>query len=341
MPELPEVEYTARQVRAVLVGASIAEAQVFWGRSIARPDPDTFRQEVAGRRIEGVRRRGKLLLLDLSGDYLLTIHRRMTGNLLVLSPGWRLDCQLLQQDQASWDRLGPAFVNEGYQCRCLEKQRGEQEETLCLLHDQPFYCRVCFTLADGRLLLYNDLRKFGKLALWPHTQEAEALAGLGLEPLDPDFTSERLAMLLQGKKRPIKQVLLEQTLIAGLGNIYADEALFAAAIHPLRRADTLSFDEVVALRQAIVAVLQLGIEHGGTSFNDYRGLWGEAGNNYAHMQVYQRTGQPCRRCGTAIQRMSIAQRSTHFCPHCQPISQLASSESCNQPSVVSRRITEV
>ncbi|WP_069802890.1 bifunctional DNA-formamidopyrimidine glycosylase/DNA-(apurinic or apyrimidinic site) lyase [Thermogemmatispora onikobensis] len=330
MPELPEVEYTARQVRAALVGASIAEALVFWERSIARPDSDAFCQEIAGRRIEGVRRRGKLLLLDLSGDYLLTIHRRMTGNLLVLPPGWHLDCRLRKQDRASWERVGPAFLNESYQCRCQEKRQGEQEETLCLLHDQPFYCRVCFTLADGRRLLYNDLRKFGKLALWSRGQEAEALAGLGLEPLGPDFTSERLALLLQGKKRPIKQVLLEQTLIAGLGNIYADEALFVASIHPLRRADTLSCEEVAVLRQAIVAVLQLGIEHGGTSFNDYRGLWGEAGSNYAHMQVYQRTGQPCRRCGTAIQRISVAQRSTHFCPHCQPVSQSAR-PSCGQP----------
>nr|BBH94859.1 formamidopyrimidine-DNA glycosylase [Thermogemmatispora argillosa] len=318
MPELPEVEYTARQVRDALLGACIIEAQVFWARSIARPDSATFCQAIAGQRIEGVRRRGKLLLLDLSGDYLLTIHRRMTGNLLVLPPGWRLDRRLQEQDRALWERLGPTFVNEGYQCRCQEKQQEGQEETLCLRHDQPFYCRVCFTLADGRRLLYNDLRKFGKLALWPRAQEAEALAGLGLEPLAPDFTAERLGQLLQGKKRPLKQVLLEQTLIAGLGNIYADEALFLAAIHPLRRADTLSSEEVAALRQAIVAVLQLGIEHGGTSFNDYRGLWGEAGNNYAHVQVYQRTGQPCRRCGTPIQRIIVAQRSTHFCPTCQP-----------------------
>ncbi|MBX5450926.1 bifunctional DNA-formamidopyrimidine glycosylase/DNA-(apurinic or apyrimidinic site) lyase [Thermogemmatispora sp.] len=318
MPELPEVEYTARQVRAALVGACIIEAQVFWERSIARPDSATFCQIIVGRRIEGVRRRGKLLLLDLSGDYLLTIHRRMTGNLLVLPPGWRLDCHLQQQDRARWERLGPAFVNEEYQCRCQEPAQKVQEETLCLQHDQPFYCRVCFTLADGRRLLYNDLRKFGKLALWPRAQEAEALAGLGLEPLAPDFTNERLWQLLQGKKRPIKQVLLEQTLIAGLGNIYADEALYLAAIHPLRRADTLNFEEVAILRQAIVAVLQLGIEHGGTSFNDYRGLWGEAGSNYAHMQVYQRTGQACRRCGTPIQRIIVAQRGTHFCPTCQP-----------------------
>ncbi|WP_376796062.1 bifunctional DNA-formamidopyrimidine glycosylase/DNA-(apurinic or apyrimidinic site) lyase [Thermogemmatispora sp.] len=324
MPELPEVEYTARQVRAALLGASISEAQVFWERSIARPDSAAFCQEIAGRRIEGVRRRGKLLLLDLSGDYLLTIHRRMTGNLLVLPPGWRLDSRLQHQDRAAWERMGPTFVNDRYQCCCHEKRQKEYEETLCLQHDQPFYCRVCFTLADGRRLLYNDLRKFGKLALWPRAQESQALAGLGLEPLAPDFTSERLGWLLQGRRQPIKQVLLAQELIAGLGNIYADEALFMAAIHPLRRAETLSSEEVAALRQAIVTVLLRGIEHGGTSFNDYRGLWGEAGSNYAHMQVYQRTGQPCRRCGAPIQRITVAQRSTHFCPRCQPASSVAS-----------------
>jgi formamidopyrimidine-DNA glycosylase len=140
---------------------------------------------------------------------------------------------------------------------------------------------------------------------------------LGPEPLSPEFTAERLGKALAQRKSRIKQVLLDQRVIAGVGNIYADEALFTAGIHPLRRADQLTPAEVRALRDAIVATLTLGIEHGGTSFNDYRDLWGEAGDNYNHVRVYQREGQPCLRCGTIIERIVLAQRSTHFCPGCQ------------------------
>jgi formamidopyrimidine-DNA glycosylase len=314
MPELPEVEYTARQVRAALLGATIAEARIFWERTIGHPAGPAFATEIRGRRIEGVRRRGKWLLLDLSGDWLLTIHRRMTGNLLILSSGWRLDCRLREQEPAAWKKLGPRFERSDYSCCCAE----QNQETPCLLHAQPFYCRVCFDLGDGRRLLFNDLRKFGRIELWPRAQEQEALAGLGVEPLSEQFTAERLTELLRGRRRAIKQVLLEQEVIAGLGNIYADEALHRAALHPLRRADSLTSGEIDALRRAIVEVLLLGIEHGGTSFNDYRGLWGEAGTNYAHVRVYQRTGQPCLCCGMPIARIVVAQRSTHFCPRCQP-----------------------
>jgi formamidopyrimidine-DNA glycosylase len=110
---------------------------------------------------------------------------------------------------------------------------------------------------------------------------------------------------------------MNQAVIAGIGNIYADEALYYASIHPLRPASSLSRDEVRLLHEGIVSVLSLGIEHGGTSFNEYRDLWGEAGDNYNHVRVYQREGEPCPRCGTAIERIVVAQRGTHFCPNCQ------------------------
>jgi len=147
----------------------------------------------------------------------------------------------------------------------------------------------------------------------------EALDGLGPEPLSDEFTVEGLAQALAGRKGAIKQVLLAQEIIAGLGNIYADEALFYASIHPLRRANTLTHVEVARLREGIVSVLTLGIEHGGTSFSEYRDLWGEAGDNYNHVRVYHRQGQPCLRCGTPIERITVGQRSTHFCPNCQKL----------------------
>jgi len=306
MPELPEVEYTARQLRATIVGATMTEALVFWERTICHPDLPDFLAEIAERQIIGVRRRGKFLLLDLSGKLFLSIHRRMTGNLLLLPLGWEIDTSLRETNPAAWSTKGPTLRNQGHaQC--------SPDSSDCS------YCRVCFNLVDGRRLLFTDPRKFGRIELWPCEREEEALAGLGPEPLSDEFTVEGLAEALVGRKGAIKQMLLAQEVVAGLGNIYADEALFYAAIHPLRRADSLTSAEVKALHEGIVSVLTLGIEHGGTSFNDYRDLWGEAGENYDHVRVYQQDGKPCVRCGTPIERIVIAQRGTHFCPGCQKL----------------------
>ena len=303
MPELPEVEYTARQLRAEIVGATISKAHVFWERSIGHPALPDFLLEVSERRIEGVRRRGKFLLLDLSGDLVLTIHRRMTGNFLLLSPGWLLDTSLQSDDPIAWSTRGPTFAPET-----------PIEHTYS--HELS-YCRVCFDLSDGRRLLFTDPRKFGRIELWPREQEAVALKGLGPEPLSSAFSAEYLAEALAKRKTGIKQMLLDQTLVAGVGNIYADEALFYARVHPLRSAASLTPDEVRALHEGIVTVLTRAIEHGGTSFNDYRDLWGEAGDNYNHVHVYKQEGKPCDRCGSLIERLVIAQRGAHFCPGCQ------------------------
>jgi formamidopyrimidine-DNA glycosylase len=305
MPELPEVEYTARQLRAAIISATIQDTQVFWERTIGHPGLPDFLAEIAGRSILGVRRRGKYLVLDLSGDLIVTMHRRMTGNLLLLPPGWEIDTSLRERDPAAWNTRGPAFYASG--------DAGEVDPV------ELRYCRVCFNLSDGRRLAYTDPRKFGRIELWPREREMEALAGLGVEPLEEEFTVEGLARSLAGRRGAIKQVLLDQMVIAGLGNIYADEALYYAYIHPLRLAPSLSADEVRLLHEGIVAVLTLGIEHGGTSFSEYRDLWGEAGDNFNHVRVYQQDGKPCARCGTLIERIVVGQRGTHFCPGCQKL----------------------
>jgi formamidopyrimidine-DNA glycosylase len=310
MPELPEVEYTARQLREAIIGAKIREVLVFWERTIGHPDLPDFQAGVANREILSVRRRGKFLILDLSGEFILTIHRRMTGNLLLLPRGWEIDTSLKTSDPFTWNIKGPLihrYSNNGAETTT--------EETSSDL----LYCRVCFNLADKRRLLFTDPRKFGRIELWSREREQEALKNLGTEPLSEDFTLEILAKSLAGRKSPIKQVLLNQEVVAGLGNIYADEALYYASIHPLRRANSLTPIEVQLLHEGIVSVLTLGIEHGGTSFNEYRDLWGEAGDNYNHVRVYHQQGKPCLRCGTPIERIVVAQRSTHFCPHCQKL----------------------
>jgi formamidopyrimidine-DNA glycosylase len=312
MPELPEVEHTARQLHHAIVGATIHDALIFWERTIGHPDPAGFLAEIADRSILGVRRRGKFLLVDLSGQLILTIHRRMTGNLLLLPRGWEIDTGLQSGDPVAWNIKGPTFRKSGDDGAASTGSSTIEESNL-------LYCRVCFNLADGRRLLFTDPRKFGRIELWPSACESEALKGLGPEPLSQDFTVETLAKSLSARKGAIKQVLLNQEVVAGLGNIYADEALFYASIHPLRHANTLTPLEIQRLHEGIVSVLTLGIEHGGTSFNEYRDLGGEAGDNYNHVRVYHQQGKPCVRCGTPVERIIVAQRGTHFCPGCQKL----------------------
>ncbi len=282
MPELPEVEYVARQLRQTLVGRTIADVRVNWPRTIAHPDVPTFCAELPGARVLGVDRRAKFLLISLSREQALVIHRRMTGNLLLFPAAI---------EHSPWEAV-----------------------------DDP-YCRAVFLLDDGRRLVFTDPRKFGRIALYPAAELSRALGGLGLEPLSQEFTTTALARLLAGRARQMKPLLLDQTCIAGIGNIYADEALFHAGIHPLRQAQTLTPDEVARLHTAIREVLTLGIEHGGTTFGRHQDIWGEAGRNRDHLAVYQRAGAPCLRCGTPLVRIVVAQRGTHFCPTCQPLPQ--------------------
>lgn len=270
MPELPEVEYVARQLREALIGRRIVATHVLWARSIQGMDPAEFEARVRDRTVVEVGRRAKYLLLRLDDGQTLIVHRRMSGNLVFAAPD----------------------------------------------DDEP-YVRVAFDLDDGRRLLYTDPRKFGRLALVEQDALPNAFATLGPEPLEESFTPDVLATRLAGKQRAIKAVLMDQSVVAGLGNIYADESLYHARIHPLRRADSLSKAEIAALRDAIQATLLTGIEHGGTTFGRHRDVYNEAGRNLEHVEVYRHTGEPCPRCGTPIQRIVVTQRGTHFCPSCQ------------------------
>lgn len=328
MPELPEVEFTARQLHATVLGALIRDVQVFWERAISRPAPAVFRSLLPGQRILQVRRRGKYLLFDLGRattaepELLMTVHRRMTGNLYLLPPGWEIDERLRTENPVAWQTRGPAFVYRAPVSAGSGPALVREAETVYYDAEELSHCRVCFDLADERRLLFNDARKFGRIELWPAESESEALAGLGPEPLSPAFTVDVLANHLAGRKGALKTVLLAQETVAGLGNIYADEALFSARLHPLRPAGSLTLAELQRLHAAIISVLTLGIEHGGTTFSGYRGLRGELGAHYDHLKAYHRAGEIrlCMRCGGQIASQVIAQRTAHFCPHCQPLS---------------------
>ncbi len=173
------------------------------------------------------------------------------------------------------------------------------------------YDRVVINLVSAYRLAFSNIRKFGRL--WFTTDPQTVFGKLGLEPLDPGFTGERLYRMLQDRTRQIKPLLMDQTFIAGLGNIYTDEALFRAGIHPLCKSDQITPGQAVRLQQALQAVLRQGIRQFGASLDwIYRG--GEFQNDF---NVYGRSGEACRVCGTAIEKIVVGQRGTHFCPQCQ------------------------
>jgi formamidopyrimidine-DNA glycosylase len=191
------------------------------------------------------------------------------------------------------------------------------------------HVHVLLDLDDGRRLLFQDARKFGRL--WLVADPAPVLAGLGPEPLAAEFPIHELAAKLAGRKAPIKALLLDQRLLAGVGNIYADEALHLAGIHPARPAGTLTLEELSRLFAAIRTVLAAAIEDGGSSLGDssvtnYLRPNGAPGNYRSAHGVYDRKGQPCFRCGAPIERIVLAQRSAHFCPVCQPLTGVAQLE---------------
>jgi formamidopyrimidine-DNA glycosylase len=191
--------------------------------------------------------------------------------------------------------------------------------------DEP-YLRARFRLDDGNELRFIDLRKFG--TMWLTDDPQTVVAALGPEPLDGAFTVETLAAILAKRSAPVKAVLLDQGAVAGLGNLYADEALHYAGVHPLRPANGLSADEVARLREGIVRALEQGLANLGSSIGyadgeevslrDHVNLNGEAGSNQEYLVAYGRGGRPCRTCGTPIERLKLSNRSAHFCPRCQP-----------------------
>lgn len=280
MPELPEVETVARDLRPRLVGATIVGARVSWARTLRSQDPVAFADGVAGRTILAVGRRAKLLVIELSGATALTIHLKMTGQLFVV----------------------PASLPE-----------------------DP-YIRLVFELADGRELRFRDIRKFGKVGLYqrdPLTGDlleevggAAVFAGVGPEPLDAGFTLREFRRMIRRRRGRLKPLLTDQSFLAGVGNIYADEALWRAKIHPLRSATSLRPPDERRVYEAVRAVLTEAVERRGSSIDDYTAPDGD-GSMQESLDVYQRTGLPCRRCGRPIKRIVIGARSTHFCSWCQ------------------------
>jgi formamidopyrimidine-DNA glycosylase len=288
MPELPEVETIRRTLQKAIVGKKIKDVEIRL--------PKVFhgdKGEILGKTIEGIERRGKILIIRLSGDKTLLIHFKLTGQLVFVEHG-------------AWN----------------------MEHRITLRHPIPFAgtelpaktTHVIFEIDGGRLF-YNDLRQFGwiKVADRGEGLAVRELEKLGPEPFSQEFNKKYLEEIFAKTSKPIKLVLMDQEKIAGIGNIYANEALFEAGIDPRKPAKQLDNKAIEQLRQSILQVLEDGLKYGGSSAADeaYIKPTGEPGSYQEHFRVYQQEGQKCPKCGTVIKRIDLGGRGTFFCPRCQ------------------------
>jgi formamidopyrimidine-DNA glycosylase len=281
MPELPEVEIVVRGLRETVLGETIAKVHVAAPPSstFVSPSFDSagFAGVLEGRKILDINRRGKNILISLSGDVTLWVHLKMTGHFFYVNRTDPVD----KHDLVIFDLQS-----------ALKRKRGAH-------------------------LRFHDSRRFGRLRLFPDDElrQQPQLAELGPEPLD--MSPEELIAMCKKSHRMIKPALLDQSFLAGLGNIYADESLYATRLHPRRITSSVSHKKLRQLHKSIRSVLNRAIRLMGTSVVSYRGVDGEIGRFQNSLKVYGREGEPCGRCGSRIVRQKIGSRSAHFCPRCQ------------------------
>lgn len=284
MPELPEVETVRLGLNEATCGMAIADIEVLLTRTVAYPSVERFQEGLRGAQISTWNRHGKYLLA----------HLVRPGPNTAQPAGW-LGVHLRMTGQLLW--LADAVP--------LSK-----------------HTRVQLRFKQHQSLRFIDQRTFGQMWWIPPTEDPNVImAGmgtLGAEPLSDAFSPAYLAAVVKGRDRPIKNALLDQTLIAGLGNIYVDESLFLGGIHPTRPCRSLTAGEIEKLHGAIVSVIQKALSEGGTTFSDFRQVTGINGNYGSVAWVYRRAGEPCRGCATPIEKIRMAGRSCHFCPSCQP-----------------------
>ncbi len=285
MPELPEVETAVRDLRRKLLGRTIVRAQVRWARTIAEPGARAFESKIRGSKIDALTRRGKFLVFHLA--------RNVPPNV----------------------RAGVKPVHERmYLLVHLRMTGGFRVDPPSAPRDKHMH--VLFQLGDGREVRFRDPRKFGRM--WLVDDPARVVGKLGPEPMQ--LSANDFVNLFESRRGRLKSLLLDQRFLAGLGNIYVDESLWYARLHPLRAAESLSRAERRKLYHAVQHVLKRAIALGGTSIDVmYRRVNGASGGFQDSLRAFDRAKRPCRRCGTPIQKMVIGQRGTHYCPRCQRI----------------------
>jgi formamidopyrimidine-DNA glycosylase len=286
MPELPEVETVRIGLARLILGKQISSVSFDWPKGFpnAQSDVDAF---LIGSVVTDVRRRAKVLMIELSTSYSLVVHLKMTGQLV-----YRGD-----------ENFGAGHPNESL---------------IGALPDRS--TRVTIKFSDGSTLFFNDQRKFGWMRLMPTSEvpHTDFMKKVGPEPLDDSFTPQIFFDRLHRRKNSgIKAVLLDQTVLAGIGNIYADEALWGAMIHPEQKVLDISRSKTNRLHEEIVNVLKLSIEKGGSTDRNYVNAEGKKGSYIDFAKVFRREKLPCPRCGTVIIKTKVAGRGTHTCPNCQ------------------------
>ncbi|OGZ71021.1 MAG: DNA-formamidopyrimidine glycosylase [Candidatus Staskawiczbacteria bacterium RIFCSPHIGHO2_12_FULL_38_11] len=291
MPELPEVQTTVDGLNKKVLNRTFVDVWSDWKKTVKKPkDFDLFKKELKGKKIKKIWRRAKNVIFELSDGYSLLVHMKMTGHLMVAR--WKME-------GSKWQPV----------------KKGPLEEKI------NTFLHIIFFMDDGQMIALSDLRKFAKVELW-RTEEFLASAefnGWGPEPLEKSFTFEKFKEVLKGKKGKIKQVIMVPEVIAGIGNIYSNEALWWSKIHPEKSVAKLSQKELKALYDAIKKVLLAGIKLRGESFSDYRDVDGKKGNFDDERRVYKREKEPCQRCKTTIKRIKFGGRSAFFCPTCQKL----------------------
>ena len=300
MPELPEVQTIVSDLRKILPGLKIAGVETDWKKMFKNCSFENFKRAVFGEKILDVRRTGKNILIDLTGNKTILVHQKMTGHFLY----------------GNWELVTPLVAGEA---RWLGKEAGA-------IRDDPQnrFIHLVFDLSNKKQLALSDLRKFAKVLLWP-TDKLSALKdinNLGPDPTAENFDfnkfQERLAPLaagLGGKKGKIKTVLMDQSVFAGIGNIYSDEILWLAGIHPLRQVSSLAQEELEKIFSSTKKILKKAIEARGTSDSDYRDPSGNKGGYQKMLYVYGLKGEKCqKKDGGIIARLKVGGRSAHFCP---------------------------
>ena len=286
MPELPEVETIRIGLAKLLPNRLIKDVWHDWHKSFPNAPADVARFMVNAK-VESVRRRAKVLIIELSSEYSLVIHLKMTGQLVFRG----------------------------------EKVFGAGHPTNSLVGELPDKStRVIIDFNDSSKLFFNDQRKFGWMRLLPTVEvpEIDFMKKVGPEPLEDDFTvKEFIERLYLRKGSAIKSVLLDQTIIAGVGNIYADESLWLARIHPETAVAKISKAKLVLLYNTLRDVLWTSIKNGGSTDRNYVNSEGQKGSYLSFAKVFRKQGQPCPRCGTSIEKIRVAGRGTHICPRCQ------------------------
>lgn len=286
MPELPEVETVRRGLHELVIGKGVVGEMHDTEKGFPN-NPADVKEFLIGAQVTDVRRRAKVLMIDLSTKYTLLIHLKMTGQLVFVGD----------------TRFGAGHPNDSLVNALPDKST-----------------RVTLEFADGSKLFFNDQRKFGWMRLMPTIEipNIDFMQKVGPEPLADEFTSQEFAQRFTRRaKTNIKAALLDQSVVAGVGNIYADESLWGAKLHPKRLVGSVTEQEFTSLYTELRSVMNLAVEKGGSSNHTYVNAEGKKGSYMDFARVFRREGLPCPRCGTTIEKLRVAGRGTHICPHCQ------------------------